>query len=191
MICQQCNVQLMEDTRFCPQCGTPVPQPPVVLVCQQCQTELPEGARFCTKCGTPVSEPQVPPVSFEGGANRSTFHQNGTQAEEHFQHPVGDPQVYLQLGNVAYGNGEHHEAIERYTDAIHIYPDYVYAYHSRGLAYGALGEYQRAIENFDKAIQLAPNNPWGYNNRGRAYHELGQASNAQQDWDKARSLGIE
>ena len=28
-ICQQCQAQLMEVTRFCPQCGTPVPQPPV------------------------------------------------------------------------------------------------------------------------------------------------------------------
>ena len=27
MICQQCQNDLLEDSRFCPQCGTPVPEP--------------------------------------------------------------------------------------------------------------------------------------------------------------------
>lgn len=29
MICQQCQAQLMEESRFCPQCGIPVPEPQV------------------------------------------------------------------------------------------------------------------------------------------------------------------
>ena len=187
MICQQCQAQLMEGTRFCPQCGTAVPQPQAASVCQHCQSELPEGARFCTQCGTSVPEPQAPPVSFEGVANRSTIQQSGTstsepqdnafnidgvvnrstiqqigsisigglsedqfgeithqlsevlallgvspnlplterptpasqeaqevaqavtekvrEAEERFQHPVGDPQVYMQLGMLPSGTG--------------------------------------------------------------------------------------
>ena len=59
MICQQCRIPMNEGARFCSQCGTPVPQPPVTLVCQKCQSELPEGAKFCTECGTSVPEPQA------------------------------------------------------------------------------------------------------------------------------------
>ena len=169
MICQQCRTELPEGAKFCLECGAPVPQLPDVLVCQQCQTELPDGARFCTECGTPVPEPQAPSVTFE---------------------PVGDPQVYFQLGYVAYGNQEYQESIEHYDKAIELDPNDG-RYNNRGNSYRDLGQHQRAIEDYDKAIDLDPNDAAAYYNRGNAYKELGQASKAQQDWDKARSLGYE
>ena len=57
------------------------------------------------------------------------------EAEERFQHPVGDAEVYLQLGKVAYGNQEYQEAIERFTEAIQLDPDEAIAYNNRGLSF--------------------------------------------------------
>ena len=49
-------------------------------------------------------------------------------------------------------NGENHEkAIEYYTKAISINPDYALAYYSRGMCYKALGEKEKANADFKKA----------------------------------------
>ena len=121
MICQQCQAQFMEGTRFCPQRGTPVPQPPV--------------------------------------------------------------------GNVAHGNQEYQEAIEHYTEAIHLDPNNALVYGNRGLAYYFLGQRQRAIQDFDKAIQLDPDAALAYGNRGLAYSDLGEHQRAIRDYNKAIQLG--
>ncbi len=90
--------------------------------------------------------------------------------------------------NFAHENPEYQEAIEHYTEAIQLDPDYAKAYLNRGYAYDGLGQHQRAIEDFDKAIQLEPDDAVAYNNRGAAYYYLGQYQRAIEDYDKAIQL---
>ena len=47
-------------------------------------------------------------------------------------------------------------ALEDYTKAIQLKPDYVDAYNNRGNLYKAMGQQDKALADYDKAIQLKP-----------------------------------
>src|SRR3990172_8362478 len=54
-------------------------------------------------------------------------------------------------------NKKYDEAIEAYTKAIALDPNYAQAYTNRGVAYYNKGQYDRAIEDYNRAIALDPN----------------------------------
>ena len=45
-----CGEELPEGQKFCPNCGTAVPQPKIT--CPGCGKEYEPGTRFCMECGT-------------------------------------------------------------------------------------------------------------------------------------------
>ncbi len=49
MRCSKCKVELKDNVKFCPKCGTKVPQ---IVICCKCGAELQSGVKFCTECGT-------------------------------------------------------------------------------------------------------------------------------------------
>jgi tetratricopeptide (TPR) repeat protein len=49
------------------------------------------------------------------------------------------------------------EAIENYTKAISINPEYVMAYCGRGVIYNIKKDYDKAIEDYNQVIRLDPN----------------------------------
>ena len=51
-------------------------------------------------------------------------------------------------------------AIEDYTQAIRLKPDYVFAYITRGIARRKLEDYEGAITDYNQAIRLDPDNAW-------------------------------
>lgn len=55
MRCANCNTEVAEGTKFCPECGNRIelPQP---LKCPQCDTVVAEGVKFCPECGSPITE---------------------------------------------------------------------------------------------------------------------------------------
>jgi tetratricopeptide (TPR) repeat protein len=61
------------------------------------------------------------------------------------------------------------KAIEDYTQAIQLVPDYDIAYCSRGLAYSYIENYDLAIEDFNYLIKINPNEADVYKIRGFAY----------------------
>jgi tetratricopeptide (TPR) repeat protein len=79
-------------------------------------------------------------------------------------------------------------AIEAFTSAIALDPNYAHAYIGRGNAYADKGQYDRAIEDFNKAIALNPNDASAYNNRGYAYVSKGQYDRAIEDFNKVIAL---
>jgi Primosomal protein N'' (replication factor Y) - superfamily II helicase len=80
-ICQNCSAPLDENSKFCPQCGTPVPsaeplpQPESVhapqeeepVFCPQCGTKNRPDASFCRNCGASLQEVEmvVQPVDLQ------------------------------------------------------------------------------------------------------------------------------
>ena len=52
MKCQNCNAEISDSAKFCPECGSKIER---VSHCIQCGTELATGAKFCPECGTPVN----------------------------------------------------------------------------------------------------------------------------------------
>jgi tetratricopeptide (TPR) repeat protein len=79
-------------------------------------------------------------------------------------------------------------AVEQFTEAIRLDPEYADAYNNRGDAYDKLGEYQLAIEDYDDVIRLDPQYAWASNNRGYAYQRLRMGEEAERDWAKAKEL---
>lgn len=84
--------------------------------------------------------------------------------------------------------GNYAEAIETFTKAIQLDPQYARAYYDRGTTHGYLGNYQSAIRDFTRAIELKPNDAWSYGNRGIAYGYLGNYQQAIRDFTKAIEL---
>lgn len=83
------------------------------------------------------------------------------------------------------------KAIETFTAAINLAPDYARAYDFRGDAYMSKGEPDRAIEDYSKAISLNPDYPDYadvYHNRGIAYLKKKKFEKAIEDFNKAISL---
>ena len=89
----------------------------------------------------------------------------------------------------AYGEkGEYDHAIEDYTKAVNLKPNYAEAYSNRGDAYGKKGDYDHAIEDCNKAIQLKPNLAEAYLNRGVAYGKKGDYDHAIEDYNRVIQL---
>ena len=82
---------------------------------------------------------------------------------------------YNNLGVQEYEKGNYEKAIEYFTKAIELKPDYAEAYFNRGLAYFKTGSYynrepyEKAIQDFTKAIELKPDFVDAYYHRGLAY----------------------
>ena len=99
---------------------------------------------------------------------------------------------WFEKGNkYSFLNNEHDKAIEAYTRAIALNPNYANAYNNRGLAYGNKGQLDRAIEDYNKAIALYPNFADAYGNRGVAYYMKGNMGKAISDLQKACDMGNE
>ena len=79
-------------------------------------------------------------------------------------------------------------AIDDYTLAIKINPNYAGAYYNRGNARYELGDKQGAIEDYNQAIKINPNLDLAYNNRAYVYYQLGDKQKAREDLQRAAQL---
>ncbi len=99
-----------------------------------------------------------------------------------------DAEEYFHSGVKAQQRGQYSEAIQDFTKAIKLKPDYAEAFYSRGRTYDLQGEHDRAIQDFTKAIELKPDYAEAYHIRGLAYHSQGEHGRAIQDSTKAIEL---
>ena len=81
-------------------------------------------------------------------------------------------------GLVKSGLDREAEAIEDYTRALQIYPEFEMAFVNRGASYLNIGDLQKAIEDFKKALQLNKNSAYTYFYLGDAYGKLGNVEEA-------------
>jgi len=68
------------------------------------------------------------------------------------------PEAYFNRGNIYYNQGLYSLAIDDYSKAIELNPDYTKAYFNRGLAYKTTQQYQNGLNDFVKITSLEPNN---------------------------------
>ena len=81
------------------------------------------------------------------------------------------------------------EALDAFTKAIEINPQFAQAYSNRGFAYSNLGDYNQAIKDYNRAIEINPQDAVAYYNRGGlAYGKLGNYNQAIKDYNKAIEL---
>ena len=79
-------------------------------------------------------------------------------------------------------------AIEAYSRAIELNPNYTDAYNNRGVSYSDKEEYGLAIKDFNTAIERCPNNTVFYSNRGATYSDMENYDRAIEDYNKAIEL---
>ena len=91
-------------------------------------------------------------------------------------------------GNAKVSLGDNEEAIECYTTAIELNPQFAEAYCNRGNAKFSLDYNEKAIEDYNKAISLNPKLADAYNNRGYLKSLLGKNEEAIQDYTTAIEL---
>ena len=95
---------------------------------------------------------------------------------------------YFIRGYRAGEAGNYAEAIDEYTNAIRLNPDYASAYNNRGVVYGNLGEPEKEMADYTKAIELIPNYALAYFNRGNLCYNQGETEKAMADYTKAIEL---
>jgi tetratricopeptide (TPR) repeat protein len=104
------------------------------------------------------------------------------------QEPRRAPTAYINLGSAFLRQGRFDAAIENFTAAIRINPNYHETYYDRGLAFAAMNQLDRAEDDFSKSIAINPRFDQAYNNRGSVYFLQKRYDKAVEDFDKAIEL---
>ena len=94
---------------------------------------------------------------------------------------------YLKgLGNKAYSNKKHEEAIQHYTKALSIVPSAVF-YSNRAACYANIGKPENVISDCNEALKLEPTYIKALNRRAVAAEQLGEKAEADNaEGEKAR-----
>lgn len=95
---------------------------------------------------------------------------------------------YNDSGKEATLEGDYDKAVDNYTRAVMLNPNFTDAYFYRGSVFLKQGGYDRAIEDFSKAISLNPDLAEAYMNRGIARMSKGDIDNAIVDYNQALKL---
>jgi len=94
----------------------------------------------------------------------------------------------LERGILFLERGDYDMAIEDFTEALRLQPNYAFAYNSRGGAYLSKGDYDKAIVDFNQAIKLNPNDAGAYGGRGLAYYNKRDHNKAIADLNQTIKL---
>ncbi len=103
--------------------------------------------------------------------------------------------VYGQSAKKFYKTGEdffeaekYQDAINQFSSAIALNPEYKEAYMMRGVTYENINEFQKAADDFNRAIIFDPKNEELCYHLGKAFYELKQYKEALNILNKATSL---
>ncbi|KFL34789.1 hypothetical protein JU57_03955 [Sulfurospirillum sp. SCADC] len=96
--------------------------------------------------------------------------------------------MYHNLGNALRDKGKIDEAIEAFTKALSIDPQYGDAYYNLGVSLHDIGKLDEAVEAFTKALSLNPNYVEAYNNLGVTLHAKGHIDRAIEAFIQALTI---
>jgi tetratricopeptide (TPR) repeat protein len=103
----------------------------------------------------------------------------GDEAEEHFWQ------------GIEYRRQDKNDlAMEEFTKAIELNPDYDLAYYNRALLYYFDGDLDRSLAEYNKALELRPDNPYWTYERGFLHARLGHREKAIADLERSLNLGL-
>lgn len=100
-----------------------------------------------------------------------------------------DANYYYKQGNIQFRLKAYDEALNLYTQAVTISPDFEEAFYSRAFCYTKKKDYNKAIDDFSKVIEINPKNAGAFINRAfYARERIGDFAGAVKDYDQAISL---
>src|SRR4030042_1179320 len=98
---------------------------------------------------------------------------------------------FYNRGNAKVGLQRYRWAIEDYTKALELDPEYAMAYYNRGAAKYGIQDYKGAITDYTRAIELDPEYAMAYYNRGLAKGKLQDYLGAISDYTRAIEIDPE
>ena len=101
---------------------------------------------------------------------------------------VSSAEYYYRCGTIYNSNCDTENAIQSFSKAIDLNPEYIHAYLSRGGCYSVKRDYGKAIEDFSRMIELKPEFGIGYLNRGITYYHQKKYLEARKDLEKCIDL---
>jgi tetratricopeptide (TPR) repeat protein len=101
-------------------------------------------------------------------------------------HPTKE--LYFQLGNAYYENGDLPGATSSFSKAIEMDPKYFKATVNLALMYDEQEKWTQALETFEQAAKLDPNNPDVWSHMGNTYYSQGQYGKATELYRKALKM---
>jgi len=85
-------------------------------------------------------------------------------------------------------DGDEKKAIENFTKAIKLEPEYIDALYNRAFSYLVLGKFKKAMKDAKRIIEIEPKNPIGYHLKGMIHEDKGKNDLALECYDKAIEL---
>lgn len=99
-----------------------------------------------------------------------------------------NPKRFFKVGEDFMLAGNYQDAVDQFTRAIDLLPDYDKAYLARAAAYEKLGKIREAAQDFDRAATFLDKDQEVFYEAGRLYYELAEYEKAIERLDKAISL---
>lgn len=96
--------------------------------------------------------------------------------------------VHNNRGHALNLMGDKAGALEEYSEALRLNPEYADAYYNRASVLDDMGDLAGAIADYDKAIALNPGHAMAYGNRAFVYKKLGETEKARADAARALEL---
>ena len=88
-------------------------------------------------------------------------------------------------GKAVNDNAPAYTAIERYSEAIKLYPDFAEAYYARAQDYLWIDDFDKAIKDYTSVIEIDPDYASAYVGRGQAYSSKGCYARAIENFNRA------
>jgi len=109
-----------------------------------------------------------------------------------------DPDFYIPIANNYYKSGlaltdhkKHDEAIEAYSKAIDLFPQFFEAIDNRAFCKMDLGLWEDAIQDFKLPLQQNPNSVLAEFSIGECYFKMGDYENAKKQFEIAHNINPE
>lgn len=101
---------------------------------------------------------------------------------------VNASNAYFQEANDAYNSENYRKAIEKYTQALEVFPLYFEAVDRRAFTKMALGEYLDAVKDFEFSLMINPNSVLAEFAIGECYYNLGDFEKAVEQFEHTAKL---
>ena len=125
-------------------------------------------------------EPPPPSPSLDDDKNKET--------QEEI--PIKTASDYYNDGIKSINEKKYEKALENFSQAIKMNPNYTDAYSKRGMIYGKIENYDKAIQDYGKVIEQDSKNAIAYRERGICLYSLNQYDNALKDFKEAVQFGF-
>jgi tetratricopeptide (TPR) repeat protein len=140
-------------------------------------------------------DPRLPGLHFELGQSilaNSTDEPARQEAEKEFRLALADDSTDAEsqymLGEIEWLRAKPREALEHYSEAVRLRPDFIDAHIAMGKALTTLGQADEALQQLSEAVRLDLQNEVAHYRLAQAYRKLGRTEDADRESATFRKL---